>query len=84
MTSMELSVIVPVYNEERVIEVFHRALVEVLDGLGFPCEIIYVNDGSRDQTGDRLDALRASDSRVRLLELSRNFGHQSALAHHKV
>ena len=80
MTSMELSVIVPVYNEERVIEVFHRALVEVLDGLDFPCEIIYVNDGSRDQTGDRLDALRASDSRVRLLELSRNFGHQSALA----
>lgn len=80
MTSAELSVIVPVFNEERVVDVFHRALAEALNGLGIATEIVYVNDGSVDGTAARLDALRAADGRVRIVELSRNFGHQSALA----
>ena len=80
MTSAELSVIVPVFNEERVVDVFHRALAEALNGLGIATEIVYVNDGIGDGTAARLDALRAADGRVRIVELSRNFGHPSALS----
>ena len=45
-----LSVVVPVYNEEAVLVEFHRRLTAVLDGLAADCEVVYVNDGSRDET----------------------------------
>jgi polyisoprenyl-phosphate glycosyltransferase len=76
--SAELSVVVPVFNEEAVVEEFHRRASAVLRPLG-DYELIFVDDGSRDATLERLLKLRAADPRVKVLELSRNFGHQSAL-----
>lgn len=77
---MLISVVVPCYNEEEVIEETHRhlaAALEGLDGLGF--EIVYVDDGSRDRTAEKLRAIQASDRRARVVLLSRNFGHQLAV-----
>lgn len=75
-----LSTVVPCFNEEEVIPETHRRLVAALGDIpGFDFELIYVDDGSRDSTLDLLRELQAADSRVRVLALSRNFGHQIAL-----
>ncbi|MFC4600217.1 glycosyltransferase family 2 protein [Cohnella hongkongensis] len=74
-----LSVVVPMYNEEEVIEVTYRRLKAVLDELGETYEIVFVNDGSRDGTSDIVRSICAGDSRVKLVEFSRNFGHQIAV-----
>lgn len=74
-----LSVILPVYNEDEIIGALARRLTQVLDALGLPYEILWVDDGSRDDTAARLDALAASDQRHRVLHFSRNFGHMAAL-----
>jgi polyisoprenyl-phosphate glycosyltransferase len=74
-----LSVIVPCFNEAPVIGETHERLSAVLDGLGQPFEILYVDDGSRDDTLTRLKTIQAGDPRVRILALSRNFGHQMAV-----
>jgi polyisoprenyl-phosphate glycosyltransferase len=74
-----LSVVVPCYNEEEVLPVAHDKLTSVLRSLTeFEYEIIYVDDGSRDRTGEILHKLQTSDPHVRVLRLSRNFGHQIA------
>ena len=72
-----LSVVAPVYNEIGVIEEFHRRVASALDGLAF--ELVLVDDGSTDGTGELLESLALADPRVRLIPLSRNFGHQEAL-----
>ncbi len=74
-----LSVVVPAYNEEDVLPDFQRRLVAVLDLLPLDCEIVYVNDGSRDRTLAVLERMRMTDSRVALVDLSRNFGKEAAL-----
>lgn len=74
-----LSVVVPMYNEEEVIEVTYGRLRSVLDKLGETYEIVFVNDGSRDRTADIVRSLCAEDRRVKLVEFSRNFGHQIAV-----
>lgn len=75
-----LSVVVPCYNESEVIETFYRALKSVLAGIsGLEHEIVVVDDGSVDDTLDRLNRIMAADSAVRVCSLSRNFGHQIAL-----
>jgi glycosyltransferase involved in cell wall biosynthesis len=72
-----LSVVAPVYNEEELVEEFvARATAAVAD---FEFELILVNDGSADRTPELLDGIAASDPRVRIVHLSRNFGHQAAL-----
>jgi dolichol-phosphate mannosyltransferase len=72
-----LSVCAPVFNEEELVEVFYeRATAALAD---FDYELIIVNDGSRDQTGEILDLLADRDARLRVVHLSRNFGHQAAL-----
>jgi dolichol-phosphate mannosyltransferase len=77
---MFVSVVVPCYNEALVIGETHRRLVEVLEQLeGARFEIVYVDDGSRDETARALGELQATDERVRVLLLSRNFGHQIAV-----
>jgi polyisoprenyl-phosphate glycosyltransferase len=75
----KISVVVPAYNEQEVLPEFHRRLSAVLDGLPFVKDIVYVNDGSRDQTLEVLDAIRAADPSVSVLDLSRNFGKEIAL-----
>lgn len=74
-----LTVVVPAYNESEGLRAFHARLAPVLDGLGLDCSVLYVDDGSRDDTWAVMQALRADDPRVSLLRLSRNFGKELAL-----
>jgi glycosyltransferase involved in cell wall biosynthesis len=77
---MLVSMVVPVYNEASVLPEFYRLLRQTLDTLPHETEIWFVDDGSTDATADIVRELMTHDGRVRLLELSRNFGHQVALA----
>ena len=72
-----LSVVAPVYNEEGTIEEFYSRVRAALEGLNF--ELVLVDDGSTDSSATILERLAESDPRVRLVYLSRNFGHQTAL-----
>lgn len=72
-----LSVVAPVYEEEELIEAFHERVSAALAGI--PFELVLVDDGSADRTPELLAALAERDERVRVIELSRNFGHQTAL-----
>ena len=72
-----LSVVAPVYNEEGTIEEFYSRVRAALEGLNF--ELVLVDDGSADSSAAILERLAESDPRVRLVYLSRNFGHQTAL-----
>jgi dolichol-phosphate mannosyltransferase len=74
------SFVIPVWNEEAVIEELHRRLDAVAGLLDGDSEFILVDDGSEDRTLDRVTALRERDSRVKALSLSRNFGHQIAIS----
>ena len=75
-----VSVVVPCFNEEEVIEECHRRLSEVLSATGELYEIVYVNDGSRDRTSILLRDLFDEDDHVAVVMLSRNFGHQTAVS----
>ena len=74
----QLSVIIPVLNEVENVAILHGRIVAELERLGRPFEIIWVNDGSTDGTGDALRALAGPDRRVKLVELSRNYGQTAA------
>jgi len=79
--TFRLSVAIPIYNEESVLPELYRRLKSVLDETsGGPHEIVFVDDGSRDGTREILGALAVVDPRVKVVLLSRNFGHQSALS----
>jgi dolichol-phosphate mannosyltransferase len=71
--------VIPVYNEERVLMRTYEELTAVLDSLKVDWSILFVNDGSRDNTVNLLAALNRRDKRVGFILLSRNFGHQAAL-----
>lgn len=77
--SPDLSIVCPVYCEESTVSSFYGALTPVLDSTGKSFEIIFVNDGSTDDTLSRLLELQKSDPRIRVLDLSRNFGKEAAL-----
>jgi dolichol-phosphate mannosyltransferase len=74
-----VDLVIPIFNEEGVVEHTHRRVCSVVDSLGYDVHFIYVDDGSRDGTVDILRRMAATDPRVTLLQLSRNFGHQAAL-----
>ena len=74
-----LSVVVPVYNEEAVLPLFARRLRPVLATLRDPYELVFIDDGSTDQTPTVLDDLRAGWPEIRVIRLRRNVGHQAAL-----
>ena len=73
-----LSVVIPVYNEEALVETLVARCVAALAAISPEFEIICVDDGSRDRTRSCLLALRAAEPRLKVLCLSRNFGHQAA------
>jgi glycosyltransferase involved in cell wall biosynthesis len=76
----DISVVVPLYDEEPNVEPLHRELTAVLGPLGRPYEIIFIDDGSRDGTFARLGAVYARDPHVRVLRFARNFGQTAAFA----
>jgi dolichol-phosphate mannosyltransferase len=73
------SVVIPVFNEEAVIHETYRRLTGVMAGVGGTYELIFINDGSVDQTKRILTQLAEADKRVKLVDFSRNFGHQIAI-----
>jgi polyisoprenyl-phosphate glycosyltransferase len=79
-TLNSLGIVVPVYNEADAIEPFYRALQPVLESLDCNSEILFIDDGSTDDTRAVVRQLRADDDRVRLVGLSRNFGKEAALS----
>jgi dolichol-phosphate mannosyltransferase len=77
---VDVSVVIPVYNEEENIPELYRRVTSSLKRLGVGYEIVLVNDGSKDRTPVMLDELRRQDGHVVAVHLSRNFGHQAAVS----
>ncbi|MBI5218437.1 MAG: glycosyltransferase family 2 protein [Bacteroidia bacterium] len=75
----DISVVIPLYNEEPNLGHLYENLAEVLNNLGKSHEIIFVDDGSRDRSFEMVKQLFAKDSNVKGISFSRNFGHQAAL-----
>jgi glycosyltransferase involved in cell wall biosynthesis len=78
--TIELSVVVPLYDEEETVRELQLRLSQVLQSTGEAYEILFVNDGSRDATPRLIDELAEADAHVVALHLSRNFGHQAAVS----
>lgn len=76
---MMLSIVTPVYNEEEILSEFYKRLTAVLEKMGEPYEIILVNDGSSDNSLGIMKEINGRDKRVKIVNLSRNFGHQTAI-----
>jgi len=73
------SIIAPCFNEEGVLHELHRRIQEVMDQTGESWELVLINDGSRDRTAEIMRELHAADSRIKVLDFARNFGHQIAV-----
>jgi len=73
------SVVIPVFNEEENLELLHRRLSRVLEGLFEDYEIIFVDDGSTDNSLEIISKFRKTNRRVKIISFSRNFGHQIAV-----
>ncbi|MBP2634688.1 MAG: glycosyl transferase family 2 [Firmicutes bacterium] len=74
-----ISIVVPVYNEQENVALFYREICKHMETTGYLFELIFVDDGSRDDTARILKKLSQQDARVRTIILARNFGHQIAL-----
>ena len=78
-TAETLSIVVPVYDEEQNLGTLTDKLLDTLQDLGRDFEIIFINDGSTDGSGDLLDELATGDARIRVVHFKRNFGQTSAM-----
>ena len=76
---MTFSIIVPVFNEESVIDEFSKRILAVMDSLGKPFEVIFVDDGSTDATFQKACEWASKSRAIKAIRLSRNFGHQIAI-----
>lgn len=74
------SIVAPVYNEEETVPHFYERVIAVMEGLAEPFELVLINDGSTDGSYRALRALHERDVRVRVIDFSRNFGHQIAIS----
>lgn len=74
-----ISLIIPCYNEEKALPFFYDEATRVLSGMDVDCEMLFINDGSKDRTLEILKELAAKDSRVKYLSFARNFGKESAM-----
>lgn len=79
MTQPKVSVVIPVYNEGQTLYEFHTRITQVMTSLNTPYELVFVNDGSRDDSREILSALAEKDPAIKLINFSRNFGHQIAI-----
>ena len=79
MKEQLLSLVIPVFNEEEVLKASFERMDAAMRSTGYPYEIIYVNDGSRDDTMAQLRDIAARAPQVKVLSFSRNFGHQTAV-----
>ena len=79
LSGVDLTVVVPVYNSARIFPELYRRLVDALDSCVSSFEIIAVIDGCKDDSFDVIKGFATSDRRVKIIELSRNFGHQAAV-----
>ena len=79
MSGLTLSIIIPVYNEEKNLPVIYDRLLKVVAGLGVSYEIIFVNDGSLDNSIELIKGLSKENSNVKYIDFSRNFRHQIAV-----
>ena len=79
MVSVDLSVVISVYNEEQTIEVCYNELKKELGSLNISYKIIFVNDGSTDASFSILQNIAKEDEGIKVLNFSRNFGHESAM-----
>jgi len=77
---LDISIIIPVYNEEENLALLYQGMKPVLEGLGRSFEIIFVDDGSRDGSPQVLAALNAADARCRVIRFRRNFGQTAAMS----
>jgi len=77
---LDLSVVIPVYNERDSLPELHRQLTEVLESKGFAYELLFVDDGSRDGSSDVLESLAKNDTRVRVIQFQKNYGKSAALS----
>lgn len=80
MNQPDISVVVPLYNEEDSVAVLHRRITDALAGAQLDYEILFVNDGSRDRTLERAEAIAAADPRLRVVEFRANYGQTPAMA----
>ena len=76
---LKVDLVIPVFNEAGIVAQMHARIRAAVDQLLYAFTFIYVDDGSSDATADELSVLMKSDQRVRVISLSRNFGHQAAL-----
>lgn len=76
---MDISVVVPLYNEEDNVQLLYEEIRGVLDTMAEQAEIVFVDDGSRDATLAKLEAIQAGDDHVRVVSLRRNFGQTAAM-----
>jgi len=75
-----ISVVVPIYNEEKLIPILHQRVTDAISEVGEDWEVVYVNDGSADSSLEMLQQLHAAHDHVVVVDLSRNFGHMGALS----
>lgn len=74
------SIVAPIFNEEETLPQFYARVIQVMETLGEPFELILVNDGSKDASFNVMKELHERDPRVHILDFSRNFGHQIAIS----
>ncbi|MGL6226442.1 MAG: glycosyltransferase family 2 protein [Thermoguttaceae bacterium] len=77
---IEISIVVPSFNEELSLTAFYEAVSAQLNEMGCTWEMVFVNDGSKDQTGAVLQSLHERDQRVKVVQFARNFGNQIAIS----
>jgi dolichol-phosphate mannosyltransferase len=78
--TVTLSIVIPVYNEEMNIGKLNTRVENVMNSMDLSWEVIYINDGSHDRSLEILKMLAATNSHIRFIDLSRNFGHQLAIS----
>jgi glycosyltransferase involved in cell wall biosynthesis len=80
MSEVEISILIPVFDEAGSVALLHQRITEVMGALGGSYEVLFVDDGSRDATLERLATIAAEDPRVRVISFRRNFGKAAALS----